>query len=145
MFQTKRKITCLILAMAVILSMSGSVFAEAPDGSVAQSIIEPQNIGTASVNFYRTGTNTSQSIVSADTYTIAEYIQTTITLQSYNYSTQTWSSVGASRVETVYNDNGIYVTDNWSTSSSTTYRLKVVVKDKVGSVTSTVTLYSSSI
>lgn len=147
MFKTKRKVTCLILVLALIFSMSGSVFAAAPEDLSAQSDVSIQNLASASIEFYRTGTSTAESAISADTYSAAEYIKVTATLQEYNYSTSTWSNTSgiSPKSKTVYNVNSIYMVNTWTTSSSKTYRLKVVIEDKVGSVTTTGTFYSSSI
>lgn len=145
MSRSNRRITCLILALALILSMSATVFAAAPPQVEAQGDVVPQSIADIMIEFWRTGSTSASSTVSSTTYQTAEYIKSSITLQKYNTSTKTWANVGSPRVTTVYNTPAIMVSDKWTLETNTTYRLKVEMTDKTGSVTTTMTGYSASI
>lgn len=144
MFKAKKKLVTILFAVVLVLSMSTTAFAEAPSTIGTQSEIGIQSIATVVVQFGRTSSTTAESTVLVDSYTTAEYIKTTATLQKYNYSTSTWSNV-TSKTKTEYDTIDLYMANDWTLSSSITYRLKVVSQDKVDGVTSTVTFYSSSI
>lgn len=145
MLRSKRKITCLILALALILSSSATVFAATPQQVEPASDISPQNIADVAIEFWRTSSTGASSIVSSTTFATAEYIKSSVTLQKYNTSTNSWSNVGSARVNTVYNTSLIYISDKWTLQTNTTYRLKVVMTDRCDSITTTVTIYSYSI
>ena len=146
MSRSNRRTICLILVLALILSTSATVFAAAPPQTATpQGDIGIQSIADVLIEFWRTGSTSASSNVSATTYDIAEYIKSSVTLQKYNTSTKTWSNVGSPKVTTVYNTAVIYTSNNWTLETNTTYRLKAEITDKTGSVTTTVTAYSASI
>lgn len=145
MSRSNRRTICLILALALILSTSATVFAATPPQAAPQIDVGPQSIADVLAEFWRTGSTSASSNVSSTTFTIAEYIKASITLQKYNTSTKTWSNVGSARTTTVYNTAIIMVPDKWTLETNTTYRLKAEVTDKVGGVTTIMTVYSASI
>ncbi|WP_027400271.1 hypothetical protein [Anaerovorax odorimutans] len=145
-----RKLFCMVLALALVLAMNGTVFAATPEvtsTNQSNSGISVNSVGSIGSEFERESNTSAYSIISASTYTTASYIKGTVTLQEYDSGSWVTAS-GVSPItqtQTEYDTAGFYMVSNWNLQKGKNYRLKIVIKDKCGSVTSTITRYSSSI
>lgn len=143
MYKKSHKLFSIVLVLALILSMGGTVFATSSpeDGTVVV-----QSVGSTAIDFNRTSPTQGETIIAASTYTVATYITATVTLQEY--SNGTWiTAKGVStttQTQTEYNSSGFYMVSNWDLTAGKNYRIRAVIKDKCGSVTSTTTEFSNA-
>lgn len=148
MFKKLHKLSCMVLVLTLILSMTSIAFAASPTDQLSSGVIRPMQVAGMSADLVRESNTSAYAHITASTYSRAEYIKATLTLQEYK-SGDWVTATGVSPVtqsKTVNNAASfMFTSDNWTLISGKNYRVKVVVQDKTNGITSTYTVYTNSI
>lgn len=135
------------MAMVLVLGSFAMAFAsDAPAVSAAgdENQIQPRNVNYCTIEVERLSSTSGRSIVDCTFSGRVEWATCDVTLQEKSGSS--WvTATGVSPTsasKTVYDTNSLYMVSYWDLISGKTYRVKVVLKDKINSVTYTNTYYS---
>ena len=147
MFKKLHKLSCMVLVLTLILSMTSIVFAASPTYQLTSGGISTRQVGTMSADLVRESNTSAYSHITASTFSEAEYVKATLTLQEYKSGS--WvTATGVSPVtqtKTVNNTASFMMTSDWNLTSGKNYRVKVYIQDKSNGITSSNTVYTNSI
>lgn len=123
MEKRKRKLlVTLTLALALVFSMTTLSF--------ASEEISTRQVGAFTIGFERPTSTSANGLITADTFSTAEYIKATVTLQKRIASGVFEDVPGQVKSKTMYNTSYFYFSQNWTLQNNQSYRLKVILEDQ---------------
>lgn len=148
MFKKLHKLSCMVLVLTLILSMTSIAFAASPTTyQLTSGGISTRQVGSMTADLVRESNTSAYSHITAATFSRAEYIKATLTLQEYKSGS--WvTATGVSPVTQTYTDTdtaSFMMTSDWNLISGKNYRVKVYIQDKSNGITSSNTVYTNSI